>query len=98
MRVIIIIFCAMLFVSDCLAFSPLALDAYVARCSASIESQGFPSSASHKFCRCIATGMDKEFKDSEFELMINAQPNPNGNASDKRLYRAISPCYKIIEK
>jgi hypothetical protein len=40
--------------------------------------------------------MESEFGTSEYETMMKAQPNPNGNSADKRLYEVVAACGKKL--
>ena len=70
--------------------------AYVKRCADSLASQGSPLNTAKSYCSCIADGMSNEFGMEEYDQMM--QPNPNGSAYDRRLYKVFSACSSILPK
>lgn len=66
--------------------------AYIDRCSKTIAIPELEASSPLAYCTCIANGMEEEFKAEEDDQMMKAQPNPQGNEYDKRLYTVFKPC------
>ncbi len=67
-------------------------EAYIERCAASMVSQGLPTVNANPYCRCLADGLEAEFGISEYEAMMQAQPDPQGDQNDRRLYRVLTSC------
>ena len=44
------------------------------------------------YCTCITNGMEAEFGMKEYEQMMKAEANPNGEVNDRRLYKVLTAC------
>lgn len=77
---------------------PEAKSAYISRCSASMNSQGLPVEVATEYCTCAANGMEAEFGMKEYNQMMQAQPNPNGDENDRRLYSVMAACQNRLRK
>lgn len=73
-----------------------AKKAYVDRCAMSMSSQGLPDKTAQKYCQCFADGMESEFGKSEYDQMMKAQPNPQGDEFDRRLYNLLMSCSQYL--
>jgi hypothetical protein len=72
---------------------------YVARCAPELSSQGMTTEKAKEVCSCVFSGLAAEVRmstpgDAErFQSIMAAQPNPNGSASERQLYRVMSDCF-----
>ena len=72
--------------------------AYIDRCSKSMSSAGLSAQSAKAYCTCTAERMSNEFGMEEYSQMIAAQPNPNGSANDRRLYKVIATCNSSLPR
>ncbi len=77
---------------------PAAKQAYIERCAESMSSQGLEPKTAKSYCSCVANGMEKEFGRKEYDRMMKAQPNPKGDQYDRRLYKVLSGCSKLLPR
>ena len=70
---------------------------YVTRCTSSMISQGLQKDKAGLLCNCVADGMEKQFSKAEYNQMMNANPDPNGNKYDQRLFKIMDSCGKKIQ-
>ena len=75
-----------------LAWPPGVKETYIERCAASIVSQGMQAVNANPYCRCFADSLEAEFGISEYEAMMQAQPDSLGDQDDRRLYRVFTSC------
>lgn len=79
----------------------VAHQAYVARCTSSLVSQGMTSQKAEAVCACVSKGIIAEVQfgvpgDKErYERIMSAQPNPNGSSEDHQLYKIVTPCFAL---
>lgn len=73
-----------------------AQDAYVNRCSESMNSQGLPRENAQLYCRCFIERAEQEFGMREYDAMMKAQPDPKGSEVDRRLYDVLVACSKHL--
>lgn len=71
---------------------PEAKIAYIKRCTAQVAQQNIHDPTG--MCVCVADALEEGFKQSEYNLMMQSQPNPNGSSSDRRMYAALEPCLR----
>ena len=95
---------AVIVTSDARAEDPriaVAHQAYVARCTPSLVSQGMTLQKAEAVCACVSKGIIAEVQfgvlgDKErYERIMSAQPNPNGSSEDRRLYKIVAPCFAL---
>jgi hypothetical protein len=75
-----------------------AKQAYVDRCGSSMNSQGLPLKKARGYCRCVIDAQEIEFGRRDYAAMMKAQPNPNGNNIEQRLYKVLSMCSGWLSK
>lgn len=61
-------------------------------CSPSLQAEGFAADAVQTFCSCFADQIEANFSPFEYEDILAAQPNPNGDSADQRLHAAVEAC------
>ena len=73
--------------------------AYVERCTPNLSTQGMPPDKATSVCECAASRIEAEVKfgtagDRErYDMLMQAQPDPNGSADDRQLYSILAPCF-----
>ena len=70
---------------------PLQKEAYILRCTGDLSRQRIPNA--EQGCRCVADGMEETFGMSRYKEMMAAAPNPNGNQTERDLYRILTGCF-----
>jgi hypothetical protein len=75
-----------------------AKQAYVDQCVPPMVSRGISMENATSACRCLGDALEAEFGTRDYNVMITAQPNPNGSDADQRLYRVAAGCKKWLEK
>jgi len=68
--------------------------AYVKRCSTSMASQGMKDEQAEKFCRCSIDKQEFVFGVERYKEMMRAQPNANGNRTERELNDILMECSK----
>ncbi len=71
---------------------------YIENCTKTMAIPEFDASSVLTYCTSIANGMEEEFKEEEREKMMMAQPNPQGNEYDKRLFQVLKPCVEHLPR
>jgi len=71
---------------------------YIDRCIKTMANSGLEASSTRTYCTCVANGLEEEFKEEEREKMMMAQPNPQGNEYDKRLFTVLKPCMSHLPR
>lgn len=61
-------------------------------CVPSLQAEGYGTDAVAAFCSCFADQIEVNFSPFEYEDILAAQPNPNGDSADQRLYAALMVC------
>ena len=69
---------------------PEAKSAYINRCATQMTQQNV--SDARGMCECVASALEQSFGPSEYQIMMQSQPNPNGSGADRRMYAALKPC------
>lgn len=74
------------------SFPQEAKKAYIQRCSESLYAQGMAMETASLYCSCITEGIDSKFTREEVLALLDAEPNPEGNEYDRRLYNVFISC------
>lgn len=72
--------------------------AYIDRCSGSFRSQGLSAEMARSYCTCITEGMEAEFGIQEYDEMMQADPSPEGDEYDRRLYEVLVSCQEYLPR
>ena len=61
-------------------------------CVPAVVDHGYEEGAARNFCTCFADQLEASFSPFEYEQLIAATPDPNGDSVDQRVYAALVAC------
>jgi hypothetical protein len=69
-------------------------NSYFNQCKSSMLQQKMTEQRANGVCYCLSSAFSKEFGMEQYDYLRSAQPNPNGNIYDKKLYKIMTNCMK----
>lgn len=67
---------------------------YFNQCKQSMLQQGMTDRRANGVCYCMSSSFSQEFGMEQYNYLRSAQPNPNGDSYDKKLYKVVTNCMK----